>query len=478
MKTQVFFQKTGTSSGKVLKRLVELKCLDADWERGKIFGFIFHPGKEYASVMETAYQAFLYESTLNPEAFQSLRIMENEAVSMARELLNGDRRVTGTMTSGGTESILMAMKVARDRAMDKNRLIHPEVVAPISAHPALDKAAHYLGIRMVHTPLREDMRADINAIQKALNKNTIMLIASAPTFPHGVIDPVEQIAEIALEQRLYCHVDACMGGFMLPFLEEAGFQIPAYDFRLPGVSSVSLDAHKYGYACKGASFILYRNAELRKKQFFISTEWPGGIFASSALLGTKSGGPIAAAWTIMKLMGRDGYRRNALKVMESTKCLIDGINDIDGLRVISNPEMSVFAVGSDNVNISRISAQMKKKGWHLDRLQFPNALHFTISTLHCGKEKELLADLKDVVRRVKRAYGKHITDKLIKSSAKSISAVLPEKQFRKLARLGEAFGNSSGPSENPAMYGFFSELKNSGNRKDIVMEIYDKLYSI
>ncbi len=287
------FPAKGIGSEELLREVSKRRDQDFDWRKGKMFGYVYYPGDETMETVESVYKLFMHDNTLLPTAFGSLRRMENELVAMVGSLLHGDKNITGSVTSGGTESILMAMKVARDWKRGMMPEVKPEVIVPVSAHPAFDKAAHYLDIKLIHVPLRDDFRADVEMMASAVNERTAMLVGSAPCFPYGVVDPVEEIAELAMKNGLLCHVDACMGGFMLPFIEKMGYKVPPFDFRVKGVTSISADVHKYGYSVKGASLILYRNPELRKLQFFVTTEWPGGIFVSNALLGSKSGGPVA-----------------------------------------------------------------------------------------------------------------------------------------------------------------------------------------
>ena len=240
------------------------------------------------------------------------------------------------MTTGGTESILMAMLTAREwgRA-NKPKIKQPEVVLPSTAHPAFDKAAHYFGLKLVRVPVGGDLRADVDAMRRAVTVDTVLVVGSAPSYPHGVVDPIAEIAKLAQERKILCHVDACVGGMMLPFVRKLGYPVPDWDFRVPGVTSISVDLHKYGYAAKGASVILYRDKALRRHQLFASTDWPGGIYASPTMTGTRPGGAIAAAWAVLNFLGEDGYLRIADTVMRTTVRLRDGINALDGLRIVS-----------------------------------------------------------------------------------------------------------------------------------------------
>jgi glutamate/tyrosine decarboxylase-like PLP-dependent enzyme len=302
---------------------------------------------------------------------------------MCRELMHGDTRVAGNVTTGGTESIFLALNVAREISRERfGNEVRTEVVLPETAHPAFLKACNYLSLKPVLVPVDRDGKADAEATEAAITPNTIMLVASAPCYPYGTVDPIGALGKIALRHKLLLHVDACMGGFMLPFLEDLGYDIPGFDFRVAGVTSISLDAHKYGYAPKGTSILLYKNRELRKKQFFVHTEWQGGIFASTTFMGTKSGGPVAGCWAIMKHLGREGYREIAGEVMRTSIRIRQGISVFKGLEILGDPQMSVLAFTSKSGNIFNIGDALQRRGWQLDRLQFPDALHLTVTQLN------------------------------------------------------------------------------------------------
>jgi len=346
---------------------------------------------------------FFSKNALSPMAFPSLKKFETEVISMAVDLFGGDNRCCGSMTSGGTESLLMAVKTYRDWARDKfPHIKEPEMVVPSSAHPSFDKAADYFGVKIVKVPVdKETHRADVKAMEKAVTENTILMVGSACDFPRGVVDPISELASIARDRGIGMHVDACLGGFMLPFVKILGNNVPDFDFSVPGVTSISADVHKYGYGAKGASTIMYRKERVWKHQFSVYTDWSGGIYISPTMRGTRPGGPIAAAWASMKALGNDGYLQLAKIVMKSTKELIDGINQIPELYIIGDPVMSVFCFTSDAVDIYNLGDIMDKKGWHLDRIQFPNALHMMVNPHHASIVDTFLKDLKEAVKEIK-----------------------------------------------------------------------------
>jgi sphinganine-1-phosphate aldolase len=305
------------------------------------------------------------------------------------------------MTSGGTESILLAMKTYRNWAHKKKGMRDPEIILPISAHPAFDKAADYFNLKKIHIPLTEDFRVDINAVNEAISENIIGIVGSACDFPRGVVDPIAELAAIAKENEIGCHVDACLGGFMLPWLKQLGYVVPDFDLSVPGVTSISADLHKYGYTAKGASVVLYKSKKLQKYQVYAYTEWPGGIYASATMTGTRPGAAVAAAWAGLKVLGGEGYLQLAKVTMETTKRFIDGINSIPELYVMGKPDMTVFSFSSDVIDMYILGDIMQRKGWLLDRLQFPPCLHIIITPQHAKIVSQFLKDLKESVEELK-----------------------------------------------------------------------------
>lgn len=395
------FSKQGMPRDKIIAEMQEAHGKDVGWICGQSWGLVYHAGKDVDKVIEEAFQLFAHGNGLDPRAFPSLKKFETEVVAKAAALLNGGSEAVGTMTSGGSESLLMAVKSSRDQARHlKPGFTEPEIILPQSAHPALDKAAHYLGVKAVRTPLDSGYRADLGAVRDAVNDNTIMLVGSAPAYPHGVIDPIEGLGELALEKNLNLHVDACLGGFFLPFLERSGYSIPLFDFRVPGVTSISADLHKYGYSAKGASTVIYRNSELRRYQFFVVTDWPGGLFGSSTVTGTRPGGPIAAAWAVLNYLGEEGYTRLVNEVMETTLILREGIEKTGRLEVLGDPAMSVFAVGSNHIDVYALADVMAEKGWQLGRQQLPPTLHLIVTPPHSAIRNRFLADLEESIQKV------------------------------------------------------------------------------
>ncbi len=471
------FPRQGVSKDALLERMRAARLGDVRWQDGKVFGLVYDPGDEANELLKEAYLLFFSENALNPTAFPSLRRFETEVVGMALDLLGGGENSVGNMTSGGTESLLVAVKTARDWARaNRPQAQQPEMILPITAHPSLEKAAHYFGVRPVHVPIGSDFRADVAAVEAAISPNTILLVGSAPSFPHGVIDPIRELAAVAQEHGLLCHVDACMGGFMLPFVRQLGYPLPDFDLSVPGVTSISADLHKYGYGPKGTSVILYRDREVRRHQLFVYTDWPGGVYASPTMAGTRPGGAIAAAWAILNHLGQEGYLARAAAVMEATGRLIDGINALDGLHVLGEPAMSVFAIASDALNVYEVGDEMTLRGWHLDRQQFPPSLHMTVSYGQVGMVEAFLADLAQAGQRARRPSWHRISNSVVVGAARAATRLLPERLVSRLTSRFSSLLAGGGPSpesRSAALYGMMGTLPNRGDLGELVLDLVE-----
>ncbi len=386
----------------LLKEIEEAKKSDIEWKEGRVWSLVYHASDEHSALLKEVYNDFFSKNALSPLAFPSLKKFETEVVSMTIDLFNGDKKCRGNVTSGGTESILMAIKTYRDWAKEKfPNIKNPEMVLPSSAHPAFDKGADYFNVKAIRVPVEKDShRADVKAIGRAINENTILLVGSACDFPRGVVDPISEIGALAEEHKIGLHVDGCLGGFMLPFVRKLGYDIPDFDFSVPGVTSISADVHKYGYGPKGSSTILYKRDKIWKYQFSVYTDWSGGVYISPTMRGTRPGGAIAAAWAAMKSLGVEGYMKLAKTVMEAAKKLMNGIEDIPELSILGKPVMSVFSFTSEKLNIFQLGDVLDEKGWHLDRIQFPSALHMMVNPYHAKIIDLFLKDLKDAVNIV------------------------------------------------------------------------------
>jgi glutamate/tyrosine decarboxylase-like PLP-dependent enzyme len=395
----------------VLNTLKSFKSDDVKWHEGQLFALIYEAGPELEQLVKEASALFLIENGLSPTAFPSLVKMETEVVSHVISLSGGDDEAVGSFTSGGTESIFMALKAARDWARHiYPRIEAPEMVLPITAHPAWNKAAHYLGVKINMTPVGDDLRADITAMKNAITQNTIILGGTAVTYPHGMVDPIEEIGALAERKNLWLHVDACLGGLMLPFLKRLGYEIPPYDFSVPGVTSISADIHKYAYTPKGVSTVMYRNRDFRKFQIYAYADWPGGVYATPCLAGTRPGGTMAAAWAVMHYLGEEGFMALAEKARAATEKLIEGIKAIPQLYVLGNPDATVFAFSSGEINIYELSARMAECGWHIEAQQLPPSLHMTVSPVHLSVADKFLDDLRRIIPEVPPADSEDLSE--------------------------------------------------------------------
>lgn len=405
MSETVTIPRHGINHDELLETMRSFGQADADWQAGRTWSLVYYAGPEHYEFLKKAYGLFFSANGLNPMAFKSLKRMEAEVVRMTAGMLHGDANVVGTMTSGGTESILMAVKAARDRAGWMQKWPRrPEIVAPQTIHPAFAKAAHYFGAKMVYVPVDDDFRVRVDELEKRISRKTMLVAASAPQYPHGMVDPIAEIGQIAQKHRVPFHVDACFGGFVLPWIEKLGYDVPVFDFRVPGVTSMSADVHKYGYAAKGASTVLYRDMSYLKHQFFVSTEFPGGIYASPTMAGTRPGGAIAAAWGAMKALGEDGYMELTQKAMGAKKRLVEHIQAIDGLEILGSEHATVvtFRGATSEVDTYALADQLQARGWALDRQQTPASLHCTVDAWKGKVVDEFAEDLRESVEHVSK----------------------------------------------------------------------------
>lgn len=398
----------GRDKEAIFQDLKARKDKDFKWKDGRIFASIYDAGEEAQEVIYDAYKMFLTENVVDPTLFPSLRDMENEVVSMSANLLNGDSSTVGNLTSGGTESCLLAVKTAKFHAKKHKPNIKPEIIVPYTIHFAFLKACEYFDVKAVIVPVTDDYRANVQAIEDAINENTVLIAASAPSYAYGVVDPIEEIGQIALKHKILFHVDGCIGAFVLSFNKKAGHHVPNFDFSVPGVTSISMDLHKYGYAAKGCSVLLFKQAEVRKSQYFVSTDWTGYNAINPTILSTKPGGPIAGAWTAFNYFGEDGYTQISKDTMESTYKFIDGIKAIDGFYVLGNPITPLFAFAHKKYDVFQIADEMKARGWfitsQLSSDVAPPNLHLTVTIAHKGVEDAFLKDLEESLAKVKKGY--------------------------------------------------------------------------
>jgi glutamate/tyrosine decarboxylase-like PLP-dependent enzyme len=383
--------KIGRAGDELVAELRARQSVDTDWRGGRVFSLVYHAGKEHEEVVARAHAVYASCNLLNPLAFKSLKELERDVIAMAVDLMHGPAAATGTVTSGGTESILCAVAAYRDRA----RVRRPELIVPRTAHPAFDKAAHYLGVKLVKVDVGDDFRAQPRAIEKKISRRTIAIVGSAPQYPHGVVDPIGELGAIGLRHRVPLHVDACVGGFVLPWLEKLGRSVPRWDFRVPGVTSISADLHKFGYAGKGASALLWRSLDDMKHQIFVATEWAGGVYASPTMIGTRPGGPIAGAWAALQALGESGYLALAQQAIDAADRLRTGILAIPGLSLVGRGDATI--VTFTGPNMFAVADRLETRGWSVDRQMKPPSIHLTVTSNHAPIVDDYLRDLREAV---------------------------------------------------------------------------------
>jgi len=403
----------GLDADTVLARLDDLAADDRDWRGGRVFSLVYSAGDEVLELLTRAANRFSAENALNTMAFPSLGRMQQDIVAITAGLLGADRRpdggpeVRGYLTSGGTESLLQATKTARDWGRASGRSTRPNMVLATSAHAAFEKAAHYFDVEARRVAVRADGSADVDGFADCVDDDTVLVVGSAPSYPQGVIDPIPDIADLARGRGVLCHVDACLGGFLLPFLGKLGHVTRQWDLSVPGVTSISADLHKYGYASKGVSVIVYHDAELGRLQPFVTSNWLGGLYGSPSMAGTRPGGPIAAGWAVLHHLGEDGYLGLAEDAWRAAAALRAAIDATPGIAVRGEPDATVLAFGDDGSGavdtFALGDALAGRGGWYFDRQTPPDSLHATVHAGHLAVVDELCADLADTAAELSRS---------------------------------------------------------------------------
>lgn len=393
----------GRSPAELWATMDEEAGADVRWQDGRVAALVYLAGDDVLEVAKEAYERGFSTNGLAPTAFPSLKRYEAEVVEMTAALLNGSEQATGAITSGGTESILLAVKIARDRARERQPWISaPEIVMPETAHPAFNKAAHYFGLKPVRLATGESYRVDLDAYRAAVTERTVLCVGSAPNYVYTTIDPIPEIAEIARERDISCHVDACVGGFFLPFVEKLGYRRTPWDFRNPGVTTISADLHKFGYTAKGASTLTCRDEEIGRFMEFSFSDWPGGTYRTPTLCGTRPGGAIAAAWAVMNYLGEAGYLRLTRRAMTMVERVVAEIDAMPELYVLGQPDMTLIAYGAHELDVVAIGDGMQALGWFVYMERVPPTIHLMLSPGHDAFIDRYLGDLRAVVERVKR----------------------------------------------------------------------------
>lgn len=421
----------GWSDEEVRKALADLQGMDhTRWEDGRVSGAVYHGGGELMKLQTEAFGMFTVSNPIHPDVFPGVRKMEAEIVAMVLSLFNAPEGACGVTTSGGTESILMACLSARQKAYHERGVTEPEMILPETAHTAFRKACEYFKIKMHLVACKAPhYKVHLPSVSRLINPNTVLLVGSAPNFPHGIIDDISGLSRLAYRKKIPLHVDCCLGSFIIPLLSKAGFESESFDFRLKGVTSISCDTHKYGFAPKGNSTVLYRSDNLRKYQYFISPDWSGGVYASPSIAGSRPGALIAGCWASLVRQGESGYIDACHKIVGAMKKIESAIKGkpelATDLKVVGRPLVSVVAFLSDTLDIYDIADGMNERGWHLNALQSPAAIHVAVTLPIVAAADKLIADLVDVTQAVKEQERKRIAaGKGAKGAAKGDTAAL------------------------------------------------------
>jgi len=374
--------------------LLDAKSRDYSWKRGRMAVFFYYLDEALERVQQEAYLTFWTENNLGQRAFPSLARLEGEVVEMGLSLMHAPEGAGGTFTSGGSESIFLALLAAREKA----GVAKPNIVIPDTAHLTFDRAAWYLGLEVRRVPAAADRRSDTQAMAAAMDANTVALVGSAPNYPFGGTDRIAELGALALERGVWLHVDACVGGFLSPFLSRLGVPLPDWDFAVPGVTSISADIHKHGMAPKGASLLLLRDAALKAHHRFESKAWARGLYAAHTAQGTRPGGAVAAAWAVMNHLGQAGYLDCARRILQARGTIAAGIKAIPGLEVLPGEHaILVYRSTDPSLAIGRVATALDARGWLVSRQQEPDGIHLHLNPLHAEVAEEYLDDLRNAV---------------------------------------------------------------------------------
>ncbi|KAH3983609.1 hypothetical protein HBI04_220790 [Parastagonospora nodorum] len=447
---------TGWSEEDVRKKLGELAGMEhTKWEDGRVSGAVYHGGEDLIRLQTEAFGKFTVANPIHPDVFPGVRKMEAEVVAMVLSLFSAPEGAVGVTTSGGTESILMACLSARNKAYKERGVTEPEMILPETAHTAFRKAGEYFKIKIHLVECKAPTyKVHIPSVSALVNPNTVLLVGSAPNFPHGIIDDISGLSKLAQKKKLPLHVDCCLGSFIIPMLTKAGFEAEPFDFRLQGVTSISCDTHKYGFAPKGNSTVLYRSDDFRKYQYFISPDWSGGVYASPSIAGSRPGALIAGCWASLVKQGENGYIDACHKIVGGMKKIESAIRErpelASDLKVIGKPLVSVVSFLSDTIDIYDIADGMSGKGWHLNALQNPPAIHIAVTLPIVAVVDKLIEDLVEVTEDVK------------------------DKERRRIAEGKGAKGAVKGDAA--ALYGVAGSLPNKSVVVDLAKGFLDTLY--
>ncbi|KAL3464117.1 pyridoxal phosphate-dependent transferase [Aspergillus heterothallicus] len=426
------------------------------WEDGRVSGAVYHGGKDLLKVQAGAFEQFGVANPIHPDVFPGVRKMEAEVVAMVLSMFHGPSDGAGVTTSGGTESILMACLAARNKARAERGITEPEMIIPDTAHAAFIKASNYFGIKLHRVPCpAPGHKVDIAAVRRLINPDTVLIVGSAPNFPHGIVDDIPALSRLATFYKIPLHVDCCLGSFVIAHLKKAGFPSPyeeegGFDFAQPGVTSISVDTHKYGFAPKGNSVLLYRNKAYRSHQYFIYPDWSGGVYASPSVAGSRPGALIAGCWASLMSVGENGYIKSCLDIVNAAKKFESAINEdsrLSGnLQVVGQPMVSVIAFESKNdaIDIYDIADDLSAKGWHLNALQSPPAMHVAFTIPTASAVDTLISDVAEVVEKElakaeerKRQGKSYVVKRGDTSALYGVAGSIPDKSI--VSRLAEGF---------------------------------------
>lgn len=440
---------TGWTPDQVRAELDKLAEMEhTRWEDGRVSGAVYHGGNELSELQSEAFKKFGVSNPIHPDVFPGVRKMEAEVVAMVLGMFHAPPTTgAGVTTSGGTESIIMAVLAARQKAYHERGVTKPEMILPETAHTAFRKAAEYFKIQVHLVPCTEpSYRVHTASVSRLINSNTILLVGSAPNFPHGIVDDIPALSRLAVKYKLPLHVDCCLGSFIIAFLEKSGFPSPDFDFRVPGVTSISVDTHKYGFAPKGNSVVLYRTRELRRYQYYVCPDWSGGVYASPSIAGSRPGALIAGCWASLMRLGEDGYLDSCHRIVGAAKHLETALRTSPilsaSLRVIGKPQVSVVAFRplppattplANRVDIYDVADAMSRRGWHLNALQDPPAMHIAVTLPIVAVVDALLLDLEAVIEEFR---GKTDGMKGDTAALYGVAGALPDKSIVKELAAG------------------------------------------
>lgn len=477
----------GLTRDEVLDRIQAMKADDLDTRGGRTWAYVYDTGRrEIDEVAEEAYVACLHENGLDPTVFPSLLGMETDVVAMASAHLGGDEEVVGNFTSGGTESCMLAVKTARDhfaakaipraeRVMDRAKLVLPD-----TGHASFQKAAHYFDMDVVLVPVDpKTFKVHPEAIAEAIDDRTALVVASAPSYAHGCVDPIPEIAEVCRERGVLLHVDACVGGWLLPYMERLGVEVTPFDFRVDGVTSISMDLHKYAYCPKGASVVLYRDRSIRRHQLYACASWTGYTVINTTIQSTKGGGALGAAWATLHFVGDEGYLDIADRTLRATRRLIDGLREIPGVEVLGSPEMSMIAFTSDEFSVFEVIDLMKERRWYVQpQLRFgssPENIHLSVTATSLERVDELLADLAECCEKARATPPDPDLEKLCETLAELSPDDFTPETYAEMLEMAGLGGGAELPEEmaeiNTMMNALRPEL-----RERLLVEFLNDLY--